>query len=242
LKDFEKKFDWNDNLDVKVIPMLQGTSKEAAPHLAQTGFASIALRDSGFYGCGIYWTSYLDYALYYARSTSSQSTDCAVFISFIIPGNAYPVIESPLQKNSLYGKPRTGGYQSHFVLVQGDNGNMKGYPYYLSTKMNTTQYDELITFDEAQAIPKYILYFSKSSTDVIPIPESPRSQDSQGSQETPRSLESPRSQDSEQSQPTPRSKEPLSSQESRSQETTRSQESPRSKDQDLSKSQESNSF
>jgi len=50
-----------------IIPMVQGTSENGAQRIAKNGFGTVASLDPGWYGQGIYFTSKLSYAAYYAR-------------------------------------------------------------------------------------------------------------------------------------------------------------------------------
>eukprot|EP01125_Pyxidicula_operculata_P012916 TRINITY_DN4251_c1_g5_i1.p1 TRINITY_DN4251_c1_g5~~TRINITY_DN4251_c1_g5_i1.p1 ORF type:complete len:682 (-),score=164.67 TRINITY_DN4251_c1_g5_i1:289-2334(-) len=159
-KEMENLYLWNKNANVKVVPMLQGTSVGSVPHMSQTGFASTGLRDKGWFGNGIYWTSYMDYALHYARTSPGKDDECAMFITFLVPGNIYPVVETPNDPNGgLIGSAKQGGYQSHYVLVH-DFSQSLGWPL---KDYSLPRFDELVSFDEAQAVPKYVLYFKKQA-------------------------------------------------------------------------------
>ena len=73
--------------------MVQGTSQNGAMRIAKNGFGITASKDDGYYGRGIYFTSYLKYASCYAQKTPN---DGKIFLlSAVIPGNPYPVAEHP---------------------------------------------------------------------------------------------------------------------------------------------------
>jgi len=111
-------------VDVPIIPVAHGTSTTVGWSIAVQGFAALASLDAGYYGKGIYFTSYVEYTIQYFLT----KPDPAVLVTLVIPGNAYPVIEHPkeLQENltSLVGLPLNSGYQSHFVLTR-----MNGLPW-----------------------------------------------------------------------------------------------------------------
>jgi hypothetical protein len=48
--------------------------------------------------------------------------DPCIIVCSLIPGNPYPVIESPNDKNSLRGYNQLHGYQSHYVVTKEENG------------------------------------------------------------------------------------------------------------------------
>lgn len=62
---------------------------------------SLSSLDSGFFGQGIYFTSHAMYALPYARLHSEAPV---LILSYVIPGNAYPVVEQHVgSDDSLMG-------------------------------------------------------------------------------------------------------------------------------------------
>ena len=73
-----------------------------------------------------------------------------VVIALVNPGNFYPTTESPKDtERGFMGKKCKGGYQSHYTVV----GDGK-YP---SSIVTDTAHDELVVFQDAQALPKYIV-------------------------------------------------------------------------------------
>jgi len=153
--------DWSEDKEVPIIPMFHGTTKATGLKIAQTGFSTVATLDDGFYARGIYFTSDFDYASYYSSLSGKGKNPCIV-VAFVSPGNAYPVLESPVHPNTLKGKAGVinPGYQSHFVCVWGTKSNKQvGWPCPPGTKKFT---DELVLFQDAQALPKYIITVEKS--------------------------------------------------------------------------------
>jgi hypothetical protein len=86
--------DWNDNLSVPIIPCCHGTGRFVAEKIAETGFAALSSLDAGYYGKGIYFTSYAVYAISYCCSQSHP----ALVLSWIFPGNVYAVVEKPMAR------------------------------------------------------------------------------------------------------------------------------------------------
>ena len=56
-----------------MLPVVQGTSENAAHQIIDNGFGIASALDDGWYGRGIYFTSYLKYASLYAKFSSSNS-------------------------------------------------------------------------------------------------------------------------------------------------------------------------
>jgi len=79
-----------------------------------------------------------------------------IILAFVSPGNVYPVIEGPTHKATFKGKPGAvnPGYQSHFVLVNPQGSTSPGWPVTAGSKAFV---DELVLFQDAQAVPKYLL-------------------------------------------------------------------------------------
>eukprot|EP01124_Arcella_intermedia_P020130 TRINITY_DN2764_c0_g2_i2.p1 TRINITY_DN2764_c0_g2~~TRINITY_DN2764_c0_g2_i2.p1 ORF type:complete len:213 (+),score=45.52 TRINITY_DN2764_c0_g2_i2:2-640(+) len=160
LENYTKKCDWNTG-QVSVIPMLHGTSTDTAWKVVQTGFATVATLDAGWYGRGIYFTSHVDYAKYYSGMASQAPEKRCIILVMVVAGNSYPVTERPVLGNPMQPQPETSlfgkqvhstGYQSHFVTVDKGTG--------LATDPIKDQvYDELVVFNDYQAVPMFVLEY-----------------------------------------------------------------------------------
>jgi len=146
-------WEWNPNYDISDGPIIvgaHGTNKEMAMKIVSSGFAILSIFEEGFFGKGIYFSSHCIYTFPYFSSFKDPS----IIISYILPGNPYPVTELPSGKNSLRGSPILSGYQSHYVVTRSD-----GLPFteadYENESMN--RYDEIIIGLEAQALPLFVL-------------------------------------------------------------------------------------
>jgi hypothetical protein len=136
-------FEWNDPQYPTVVSVMHGTSCCVGEKICQTGFATLSLLDSGWYGSGIYFTSSYDYCIPYICS----KRDPAIIISYVLPGNVYPVTET-----SFAGKPLMAGYQSHYIKT-----NIAG-------KIDKdSDYDELVICQESQILPMYIIELDPES-------------------------------------------------------------------------------
>jgi len=136
-----------------VLPVVQGTSENAAHQIIDNGFGIASALDDGWYGRGIYFTSYLKYASLYAKFSSSNG--CKVFlVSLVIPGNVYPATEpardDPL---SLMGGAAKKGHQSHYVEV-----NLQGQP---ARSEREFYADEIVVFEGCQTLPLFLVYSSE---------------------------------------------------------------------------------
>jgi hypothetical protein len=132
-------FTWNEEGYPDILLMCHGTQYGLAKAICQTGFASLAKLDAGWYGKGIYFTSYPCYTIQYTGSINPS-----IIVSYVIPGNVYPVIEESEHEDNLVGKPIKSGYQSNYVRV-----SAKGHV--------GTDYDELVIASESQILPLYIV-------------------------------------------------------------------------------------
>eukprot|EP01127_Copromyxa_protea_P011849 TRINITY_DN3020_c0_g1_i1.p1 TRINITY_DN3020_c0_g1~~TRINITY_DN3020_c0_g1_i1.p1 ORF type:complete len:103 (-),score=5.89 TRINITY_DN3020_c0_g1_i1:66-374(-) len=81
--------------------------------------------------------------------------DAAIIVSYVLPGNPYPVIENHAKSGNLVGKPIQSGMfsfdmkQSHYVLTQ-RNGS-------IADPTKDEIFDELVIGQESQAVPVYIV-------------------------------------------------------------------------------------
>lgn len=145
-----------------MIPLAQrvglGTSRETAWKIVKSGFATVATIDEGYFGKGIYFTSDVNYAKYYAELAAGKSRprgkQCLI-LSVVIPGNIYPVTEDHKGPDSLLSKPCKGvGYQSHFTNVHSTRDGNFGC---VCNPPQPDNYDELVVFQDAQALPLFII-------------------------------------------------------------------------------------
>jgi len=137
-----------------VIPTIHGTSGTSAWLIVAGGFATLSSLDAGYYGAGIYFTTSAKYAVPYFAT----KPDPSILISWVMVGNAYPVIEHPRKKGSLAGMIIKPGYQSHYVCT--DN---KGMPYPKITADYQNVYDEIVINQESQVAPAYVLMLDRDS-------------------------------------------------------------------------------
>jgi len=153
----EKKiflFPWNTFSSVPILATVHGTAGANAWKICQGGFAALSSLDSGYFGAGIYFTTSAKYALpYYATKG-----DPSIIISWVLPGNAYPVIEHPRKNGNLAGTIIKPGYQSHYVCT-----NNKGMPFPSPDPSYTGVYDEIVINQEAQCAPAYVLVLDNTT-------------------------------------------------------------------------------
>lgn len=130
---------------VAIIAALHGTDGPTADKIAETGFAALSLTDGGYFGKGIYFTTYAMYCLPYLVARSKP----VFVISYIIPGNAYPVIEHQESAESLLGTALQVGYNSHYVST-----NQAGEP---AGPESSQIFDEFVIPQESQVVPAFIV-------------------------------------------------------------------------------------
>jgi len=140
-------FPWNTStMTPTIIPAVHGTGREVAWKICSTGFASLSSLDAGFYGKGIYFTTYMLYALQYFAGKK----DPAVILSFILPGNCYPTTEHPHKPHNLLGSPLKNGFNSHYVVT-----DISGMPAHPANGEDT--FDEIVVNQEAQVMPAIVI-------------------------------------------------------------------------------------
>jgi len=141
---FVDRFSWNSILDCPIIPVCHGTEFAIAERICETGFASLSSLDAGYYGKGIYFSSYSVYLFPYIAPKRSP----AIIVSWVIPGNVYPVTEDRRSGHSLLGAALKSGYNSHFVVT-----NRMGEAV---TSGNDSVWDEIVISQESQIAPAFI--------------------------------------------------------------------------------------
>jgi len=138
-----------------VLPAVHATSIPIAQKIASAGFASLSLLDAGYYGKGIYFSTSALYTLPYFATKPSP----AILICFVLPGNPYPVIESPKEKHSIVGSHIKAGFQSHYVLT-----GKSGFPLVEEDYQKGLRiYDEVVINQEGQVVPLFMLKIDTSN-------------------------------------------------------------------------------
>eukprot|EP01126_Amoeba_proteus_P026671 TRINITY_DN2641_c0_g1_i6.p1 TRINITY_DN2641_c0_g1~~TRINITY_DN2641_c0_g1_i6.p1 ORF type:complete len:165 (+),score=34.26 TRINITY_DN2641_c0_g1_i6:321-815(+) len=144
---------WNKEVKTPIALTVHGTTWPVANSISRTGFATLSSLDAGWYGTGIYFSTYFVYVSNYL----SASTEPSVIISFVLLGNIYPVIEHVKQNPNLLGCVLKPPHNSHYVLVD-SVGHI-----YDPTKTKDEFYDEIVVAQEAQIVPVYLIKFSVTS-------------------------------------------------------------------------------
>jgi len=136
---------WNNEERPMILPGIHGTSFAVAWKVCGTGFANLSSLDDGFYGKGIYFTTYAIYALPYFATKDQPS----IIVSFLLPGNTYPCTEHPSSPQSKVGAALVSGYNSHYAITE-----RSGYP---PSEPKENLFDEIIIPQEAQIMPVLLI-------------------------------------------------------------------------------------
>lgn len=144
-------FSWN-KFDTK-IPIwlaMHGTDVHVAEKIVETGFASLSSLDAGYYGKGIYFATYAYYVLPYLRSQHPT-----IILSWLIPGNVYPVTENHAGPHSLLGSAIKTGYSSHYIVTQQNGETFTSVP---QEGPDAEIYDEIVIAQESQIAPAFLIH------------------------------------------------------------------------------------
>jgi len=148
---------WNPNIQEKIIPVCHGTDFKVAQTICSTGFAALSSLDAGFYGRGIYFTSYALYVLPYI----TLRVEPAVIISYVSCGNIYPVTENHKKEGTLIGQPIKNGYSSHYVITEHSGHVPEALPSALHEDDLDQLFDEIVIPQESMITPVYLLKIEK---------------------------------------------------------------------------------
>eukprot|EP01127_Copromyxa_protea_P004429 TRINITY_DN14290_c0_g1_i1.p1 TRINITY_DN14290_c0_g1~~TRINITY_DN14290_c0_g1_i1.p1 ORF type:complete len:1255 (-),score=211.77 TRINITY_DN14290_c0_g1_i1:59-3427(-) len=157
---FEKRlisaYEWNAEEVVPILPAVHATSFEVANSICATGFVALSSLDEGWYGKGIYFSTFANYTLPYLV----RYEDPSMLISFLACGNTLPVNQHHQASNSLIGKPIVSGYNSHYIVVKPDGEVPK-------EATDSRLYDEVVVAQEAQIVPAYVIRLKQSECSAL---------------------------------------------------------------------------
>ena len=169
----------NENL----LLVFHGASHETVDDICEGGFMQLNHRDNGFFGQGLYTTTYPEHACMYGTgemtgrpNTPNADGEFVVLACYASPGRTYPISrrtdyaqpDDP-SSSSIYCSPRgqpaaslRNQFQSHFVCLDGN--------YQCADDVSHPgTYDELVLQSSAQLLPAYRLYFRPVPAPV-PVP------------------------------------------------------------------------
>jgi hypothetical protein len=86
VKELSSKFKHDHN--VSIVGVWHGTTLDKAEVIVQTGFANLGTLDEGWFGKGIYFTSFPEYALKYCKQVDNI---CLIFC-YVIVANPFPIV------------------------------------------------------------------------------------------------------------------------------------------------------
>ena len=150
--------------NVLLFPAFHGTKAPLLDSIFETGFANLATTDSGFFGKGIYNTTHASYA----HRVYSDGTLLFNWVAFF---SAYPVTLPDMSK--LQGGSNYSNYDAHYALVNPKNPQNPNEVIYLPiTAIQTPIYDELVVFDSAHVLPRYLVTLSPEGLNLTPLTSS----------------------------------------------------------------------
>lgn len=126
-----------------------GTNINNIETICEKGFVLSNKNDEGWYGNGFYFTQMPSYCEYYIEKLRQPGKTSQMILSWVILGKVFPVTDF-----SLVGKPCVTGYDSHYALVK---------QFSVVDASKSPNGDEIVVFDEAQILPRYVVHFSSTS-------------------------------------------------------------------------------
>jgi len=145
-----KQYSWNSDTESYIVPACHGTNTTIGEKICETGFASLSSLDAGYFGKGIYFTSFSMYCTPYIAAKKAPM----IIVSWLLPGNVYPVIEKVDGPDSLLGAAIKNGFNSHFVVT--DRAGK-------CVNQGSELYNEIIISQESQIVPAFLISISKKS-------------------------------------------------------------------------------
>ncbi len=149
---------------VNLLPMWHGTKAAIVDSIFRTGYANLATTDSGFFGKGIYGAHEAKYSYrVYAEQSGS------LILNWTACFSAYPVIDGDMKK--LEEKGSYTNYDAYFVPVVLRNPNNPNKDTYYPTKPNESHvYTELVVFQSAACLPRYLVELQPTLPKTVPPP------------------------------------------------------------------------
>lgn len=119
---------------IRVLPAVHGVkSLDHAKKLASGGLAFVGTTDAGYYGRGIYLSTYANYVTLAGYSGVHPETgDKWLLVCWVVTGNVYPCVELTI------GASFAAGHDTHYARVGGN-------------------FDEIVVEQEHRILPRYLI-------------------------------------------------------------------------------------
>jgi len=168
LSDQAHQYDHNTKISPPVIPMIMGVDDpDQVWRLCKHGFSNLTTIEQGYYGNGMYFSSSAEYA----TNLYTRLENRVVVVSWVTPGNSYPVIENPnIPRESYIGRNIKQGYDSHYALVDGTGLPLSKSKVVAFDDDNldlSTLYDELVISSEDQILPCYVVFLGRGRSATL---------------------------------------------------------------------------
>ena len=162
-----------------ILPVFHGCTHAAADGICGTGFAAISTLDAGFFGRGIYSSTFAQYACEYATGAingtpnpTNGDGEHVVLLAWAVPGLTYPITRGHAGNDCDYdagfgfsqfysptgerAKALRAPFDSHYVCIKRGDYQCKDGMRHAGA---TAEYDELVLSDGAQLLPVYRIFF-----------------------------------------------------------------------------------
>jgi len=144
------------NRSAKIIRAWHGTTLDVARSILNVGFASLAILDGGWFGNGIYFSTYPEYAFRYCMNKN----DPCLVMCYLLLVNPYPIIyDDAKSANHLvfWNKGNYKNYGCNYVpVVQYDDVDFR--PPKEGMQAN---YDEVVIFQENHILAHAVIALKK---------------------------------------------------------------------------------
>ena len=155
-----------------IMLAFHGCSHDGADSLCRNGFAQVNYRDNGWFGKGLYTTTYAEYACSFstgecksAYNSPNASDEHVVLGCWVMLGNCYPISRAEDYKRSSStssqyharqgpAKSLRNQFQSHYVCIRSSD-----YQCANDVRGAEPDYDELVVLESKQLLPAYRFYF-----------------------------------------------------------------------------------
>lgn len=151
---------------LKLLPMWHGTKAGVIDSICKTGFANLALTDSGYFGKGIYSAYEAEYS--WRVYCQNGANDGVLILLWNACFSAYPVIDGDMEK--LKGKGNYGNHDAHFIPVTPkDPTNPNEVSYIPCKKGQKATYHELVVFEQSHCLPRYVVRLQANMKKQMPL-------------------------------------------------------------------------
>ncbi len=162
IKSIDEKKKPTQSKNVYTLTAFHATKTQFQSAVLRSGLHALAKTDQGYFGQGIYFTTYPEYSVLYGGREGGVILICEIAFRTL-----FPVATC----DELMGRPIKTGFDGHAVHVVPKTDNPKEMMYVCRAPEQKAKFDEIVVHDASQTVIRYVLEYKPKTHFAAEIKE-----------------------------------------------------------------------